>query len=84
MCERRSRLRSRWRANTTFDLVRAGHRDEKVRYAVEGTVRWMREPRVTEEGPPPGCGIRWSSISEDALAAIRRFIRSRETLVYEE
>ncbi len=65
----------------SFELVVG---EDGVRHPVEGVVRWVREPKVAIEGLPPGCGIRWSSISDEAMAAIRSFIQSRETLVYED
>jgi uncharacterized protein (TIGR02266 family) len=47
---------------------------------VQGVVCWIRDFAASCEGLPPGCGIRWVGLSEEALAAIGGFVASRETL----
>lgn len=50
-------------------------------FRVEGEVRWICNSTSESEA---GCGIRWTSLSPDALNAIKRFIEKRDTLLYEE
>lgn len=53
-------------------------------FHVTGVVRWVREDWVAREGAPAGCGIEWVAISDDAVAAIAKFVReSRDTILYE-
>jgi uncharacterized protein (TIGR02266 family) len=40
-----------------------------------GQVQWIRIP--SREGLPPGCGLKFLSVSEEALAVLRDFIAKR-------
>lgn len=53
-------------------------------FKLRGEVRWVRTERMSSEGMPVGCGIRWVDIGEEAVQAILQFTRSRDTLFYEE
>jgi uncharacterized protein (TIGR02266 family) len=50
---------------------------------VTGEVRWIRELEAACEGYPPGCGIRWRFIPDEALAAIRAFVAERDTILFD-
>lgn len=63
-----------------FELVLS----EDARFPIKGEVCWTRDVAASTEGAPPGCGIRWVSISDAALRAVMRFIRERGTIFYED
>jgi uncharacterized protein (TIGR02266 family) len=52
------------------------------RFALSGVVRWVREAEVCQ-GVTPGCGIEWLELPDGARTAIERFVRSRDTELYE-
>ena len=52
-------------------------------FRVLGEVRWLREPRASCDGCPPGCGLRFVDLGADAQAAIADFVRERDTVLYE-
>jgi uncharacterized protein (TIGR02266 family) len=52
------------------------------RFALAGVVRWVREDEVCH-GSVPGCGIQWTELPPDARMAIERFVRSRDTELYD-
>ncbi|HZS40448.1 MAG TPA: TIGR02266 family protein [Polyangia bacterium] len=52
-------------------------------FACSGVVRWIRDLYPESPDAPNGCGIQWSALSTQALAAIRAFVASRSTLLYE-
>jgi len=66
-------------AEVTFDLIIG-----EERHHIDGEVCWVRNARTASEGSPAGCGIRWKTITDEALKAIQRFVRSRDTLFYED
>ena len=66
-------------AEVVFELVIG-----PARHHIEGEVCWVRDARMASEGSPEGCGIRWKKISDEALKAVQRFVRSRDTLFYED
>jgi uncharacterized protein (TIGR02266 family) len=57
---------------------------DEQRFPIQGEVCWTRDVAASAEGAPPGCGIRWISISDAALRAVLRFIRARGTNFYED
>jgi len=48
---------------------------------VNGTVRWERPS--TEDGSPPGVGISFDHLTEDALTVISKFCDARPPLYYD-
>ena len=54
----------------------------KVRIAVRGEVRWIRE--IDDRTPDvfPGVGVRFLDLTAEAFAALQRFVASREPLLY--
>ena len=66
-------------AEVTFDLIIG-----EERHHIEGEVCWVRTKQMASADSPAGCGIRWKKISDEALKAIQRFIRGRDTLFYED
>jgi uncharacterized protein (TIGR02266 family) len=48
-----------------------------------GVVRWIRDLRACCDGMPPGCGIAWSPLPNEARMAIERFIAGRDTILYD-
>jgi len=54
----------------------------KVRIAVRGEVRWIRE--IDDRTPDvfPGVGVRFLDLTAEASAALHRFVASREPLFY--
>jgi uncharacterized protein (TIGR02266 family) len=67
--------------DVAFDLSLGG---SEQKYPIEGVVCWVRSDRMSSEGMPAGCGIRWKTLPDEALLAIKRFIKGRETLFYED
>ncbi len=72
----------------TYDLLPAGSKvhltfwlPDDVEVAVQGEVAWIREPRPDR---PPGMGIRFSSLPDDAREAIERFVARREPIFHDE
>jgi uncharacterized protein (TIGR02266 family) len=47
-----------------------------------GVVCWIRDPHEPSEDAAPGMGIRFETLSEPDIEAIRRFIAVREPLFY--
>lgn len=62
-----------------FELLLGGGR-----FLVIGTVRWVRDENAASPGAPAGCGVRFETLEDGALAAIHRFIEVRDTDFYEE
>jgi len=53
-------------------------------YKIRGEVCWVRSDRMASEDMPAGCGIRWVEIADEAMKAIAKFTRSRDTIFYED
>jgi len=54
-----------------------------VPWQIEATVRWIRDISASCEGCPPGCGLQWTRISGEALAFIARFVKQRDTILFD-
>jgi len=52
-------------------------------FTIRGTVRWLRELRVSSDDAPQGFGMQWKELSSEAAAAIRTFVSMRDTIYYE-
>jgi len=52
------------------------------RVRTRGEVRWLREH--TDDGPRPGMGIRFLSLSDADLRAIQTFVKHRAPLFWDE
>ena len=57
--------------------------EEGPSWHVCGEVRWVRDVDAACEGCPPGCGIRWRFIPDEALEAIHAFVAGRDTILFE-
>jgi uncharacterized protein (TIGR02266 family) len=55
----------------------------KEPFLVKGIVRWVREYKASCDGSPPGCGLQWQELSNEALIHIRGFVSHRETIFYD-
>jgi uncharacterized protein (TIGR02266 family) len=53
-------------------------------FTIRGEVCWTRAEWLSSEGVPAGCGIKWIEISREALDAIGRFVRHRDSIFYED
>ncbi len=49
---------------------------------LDAEVRWVRDIDVSDEGLPPGMGVRFLNIPEDIKKAIQDFIKEREPEFY--
>ncbi len=49
----------------------------------KGVVRWMRAPSDEPDAPPPGAGIAFAGLPEDARAAIEELCRERPPLYHD-
>lgn len=45
-----------------------------------GVVRWVRSFELASDGCPPGCGVEWLEMSDEAMARIRSFAAESDTL----
>jgi uncharacterized protein (TIGR02266 family) len=53
-------------------------------YLFYGVVIWIRSESASSFGAPAGCGIKWLTLEDGALDAIRSFVAKRDTDFYEE
>jgi uncharacterized protein (TIGR02266 family) len=59
-----------------------GEHDYKVK--VQGAVRWVREYNRDCPDVRPGMGVQFLNLSQEDRAAIKKFVKTREALFYEE
>lgn len=52
-------------------------------FVLRGVVCWVRELRVAVDGCPPGFGMQWEALSQEATAAIQAFIEKRDSIFYD-
>ena len=55
-----------------------------VTFELQGIVRWMRTLGASSEGIPPGCGVQFIDLPDAARAAITRFVKAREPLLFDD
>jgi uncharacterized protein (TIGR02266 family) len=67
---------------TVIDLTFTLPNDQVVE--VVGEVRWVRDPRDEDPNAPPGMGIQFHELSEQARTSIHEFIAARAPIFYEE
>jgi uncharacterized protein (TIGR02266 family) len=51
---------------------------------LRGVVLWVRGPERATDLSPPGCGVRWVELQENAVTAITRFVDKRDTIFYDD
>ena len=49
---------------------------------VHGVVRWHRQPRDADSDVPPGFGVQFDDLSDEARDAITNFQRFNESIFY--
>ena len=49
-----------------------------------GVVRWLRESSQDVDGAPPGFGAQITQLSDDGHRLVKRFVRNREPLLYDD
>ncbi len=58
--------------------------DSAEQFACSGVVRWIRDLHPASCDAPNGCGIQWTEMPAGAIAAIRRFVSLRDTMLFED
>jgi uncharacterized protein (TIGR02266 family) len=53
------------------------------RFPLQGVVQWVREAIIASAEAPAGCGVRWQTLADGVLEAIKRFVEVRQTDFYE-
>ena len=50
---------------------------------LSGTVRWVRDAKMSSAGLPTGCGIEWHELPMEALRALLHFAEHREPVLWD-